>query len=200
MNKKIIIPIMLLILVLMLPLIQYATAPKPKAIPFVGMSMTYVAVDWNGNSDIRTVSVLAYDSTENCFTIRDSQDQFDLMTIDVATREVILCSGTWPVPFYAEYWIPTNIGIGSNVDILDYDAVVIGSTEVSVCGKTVSVWQLHASKMNGDGNLLQDTWYYEKKTGLWVGAAWIIYDSSGDILGNWGGHLISTNVVLGGDS
>lgn len=195
MNKKIMIPIVVLILVLMVPLIQYTTAPKPKAIPFVGMNMVYVAVDWDGNSEIRTVSVLAYDSTANLVTIRDSQDQFDWMTVDVTTREVTWCSGTWEAGFYVEYWIPTNIRIGSHVDILTYDAVVIGSTEMSVCGKTVSAWQLHASGVT-DGNPWQDTWYYEKKTGLWLGAAWIKYDSSGEVLYNWGGHLVSTNVAL----
>lgn len=196
MRKKTMIPIMVLVLVLMVPLVQYTTAPKPQAIPFVGMSLVYY-VNIQGETQIRTVCVLKYNSTTNCVTIRDSDDWIDWMEVDVTTREVISCSGTWLVPFYVEYWIPTNIEIGSHVNILNYDAVVIGSTEMSVDGKTVSAWQLQASGINANGNLWQDTWYYEKKTGLWLGAAWIMYDSSGQGLGNWGGHLGSTNVVLG---
>jgi len=197
MNKKILIPMMVLILVLIVPVLQYATAPKPQAIPFVGMNMVYVAVDWDGNTEIRTVSVLAYDSTTNCVTIRDSQDQIDSIKVDVTTREVISCSGTWPVPFYVEYWIPTNIKIGSHLMILDADAVVIGSTKLSVCGKTASVWEIQIKYTDGKvGEYGQDTWYYEKETGLWVGAAWVEYDSNGEVVANWGGHLVSTNVVL----
>jgi hypothetical protein len=192
MNKKIMIPIMVLVLVLMVPLVQYTTAPKPQAIPFVGMSLVYYA-NVNGETQIRTVCVLKYNSTTNCVTIRDANA---VMEVDVGTREVKWCSEPWLTGSYVEYWIPTSIEIGSHVNTLIYDAVVIDSTEMSVDGKTVSAWQLHASGTREDGTLWQDTWYYEKKTGLCVGAAWIMYDSSGQVLNNWGGHLVSTNVAL----
>jgi len=193
MNKKILIPMMVLILVLIVPLLQYATAPKPPAIPFVGMSMVYVGVDSGGETDIRTVTVLRYDPTTDHVTIRDSYDLFDSMEVDVGTRDVIWCSGTWqgPWPIHVEYWIPTNTKIGSHVDILNWDAVVIGSTQLSVNGKTVSVWRLYASYEGGE-----TTWYYEKNTGLWVSAAWVEHDGNGEVVANWGGHLVSTNVVL----
>jgi len=190
-----------LIAVLMVPLFQYSTAPAvfpPKqGIPFVGMSLVYFGNN-RGDTEIRTVAVLKYNSTTNCVTVRDSQDLLDSMEVDVGTREVKWCSGTWQSlyptlwPIYVEYWIPTNIELGSHVRILMYDAVVIESTELSVCGKTISVWQLQA--YYGPGH--QDTWYYEKKTGLWVGAAWILYDADGRVIANWGGHLVSTNVAL----
>ena len=197
MNRKVIIPITILALVLMVPLVQYTAAPKPQAIPFVGMSLVYYA-NLNGETEIRTVCVVKYNSTTNCVTIRDSQDWADCMEVDVTTREIISVtgSGPWQLPSYAEYWIPTNVDIGSHVNIVNYDAVVTRSTEMSVDGNTVSVWQLQASGMAANGNLWQDTWYYERKTGLWVGTAWILYDPSGQVLGNWGGHLASTNVVL----
>jgi hypothetical protein len=123
------------------------------------------------------------------------------MEVDITTREIISVTGTgpWQLPAYVEYWIQTNIDIGSHVVIGNNDFTVTGNTEISVDGNTVSAWQLHASGINANGNLWQNTMYYEKKTGLWLGAAWVMYDSNGQILGNWGGHLASTNVVLADD-
>lgn len=192
MNQKILVAIMVLVLVLIVPLLQYTTALKPQAIPFVGMSLVYYA-NYNGETQIRTTCVLKYNLTTNCVTIRDDDA---VMEVDVGTREVKWCSESWLTGSYVEYWIPTDIEIGSHVNTFIYDAVVIGYTEISVCGKTVSVWQLHASGTYADGNLWQDTWYYEKKTGLCVSAAWIKYDPNGQVMGNWGGHLASTNVAL----
>lgn len=173
------------------------TAAERREVPFVGMSMVYYGVDWNGDMEIRTVSVLRYDAVNNHIIIRDSQDVFDVMEVDLGTREVESHTG-WGsfVPFYVEYWIPTDVKIGSHVGILNYDAVVIGSSKMCVDGRVVDVWQLQASGENGDG-LWQDTWYYEKKTGLWVAAAWIVWDNDGAVINNWGGHLVSTNAVLG---
>jgi len=176
------------------------TAAKSRAIPFVGMSLVYYAVDWNGETNIRTVSVLRYDSEENQVVVRDSLDSFDVGVIDLDTRLVVDLTGNWPGwpadDIYVEYWIPTDIKKGSHVSILYYDAVVIGSTQMCVDGRVVDVWQLRASGQDEEGDW-QDTWYYEKKTGLWVAAAWIRWDSEGNVLANWGGHLVSTNAVLG---
>ncbi|MCW3978546.1 MAG: hypothetical protein NWF12_02245, partial [Candidatus Bathyarchaeota archaeon] len=175
------------------------TAAKSRAIPFVGMSLAYYAVDWDGETEIRTVSVLRYDSEENRVVVRDSQDSFDVGVIDLDTRLVVELSGTWPgwpEEIYVEYWIPTDVKKGSHVKILNYDAIVIGSTQMSVDGRVVDVWHLQASGQD-DGVYWQDTWYYEKKTGLWVAAAWIRWDSEGNVLATWGGHLVSTNAVLG---
>lgn len=200
MNRKIIISIMILALVLIVPVVQYTSAPKPQAIPFVGMSMTYYAIA-GGETEIRTVCILKYNSTTNCVTIRDSQDWADCMEVDVTTREIISVtgSGPWQLPAYVEYWIPTGVSIGSHVTIGNEDFVVAGNARMSVEGNTVSAWQLYASGVRESGNLWQNTMYYEKNTGLWLGAAWILYDSSGQVLGNWGGHLASTNVVLTDD-
>jgi len=175
------------------------SAQKKPEIPFVGMSMTYYAVDWNGNTELRTVSVLRYDSATNCVTIRDSQDGIDFLIVNVGTREVVWHSGSFsPEPFYVEYWIPTNIGIGSHVNILDYDAVVTGSAVLSVEGNLVNAWQLKVTYTSGDGATIygQVSYYYEKRTGLWVGAAWVEWDEDGMPIRNWGGHLASTNVAL----
>jgi len=175
------------------------TAAKSRTIPFVGMSLVYYAVDWNGETMIRTVSVLRYDSEKNQVVIRDSADSFDVGVIDLDTRLVVDLTGSWPgwpAEMYVEYWIPTDVKEGSHVDILIYDAVVIGSTQMCVDGRVVDVWQLQASGQDEEVNW-QDTWYYEKKTGLWVAAAWIKWDSEGNVLANWGGHLVSTNAVLG---
>jgi len=170
---------------------------KPE-IPFVGMSMTYYAVDWNGDAEIRTVSVLRYDEATNCVTIRDSQDSMDSMIVNVENRGIMWSSGTWKTT-YVEYWIPTDVRVGSHVGILDADAVVTGSAVLSVEGDHVRVWELQATYTAGEGTIYgQTTWYYEKRTGLWIAAAWIEGDEDGiPISGrNWGGHLVSTNVNL----
>jgi len=173
------------------------TVAERREVPFVGMSMVYYGVDWNGYTEIRTVSVLRYDAEANHVIIRDSQDVFDVMEVDLSTREVEHHTGWGSFdPFYVEYWIPTDVKMGSQIKILNYDAVVIGSTKMCVDGRVIDVWQLQASGENDDGSLWQDTWYYDKKTGLWVAAAWIVWDNDG-VVNNWGGHLVSTNAVLG---
>jgi len=174
------------------------TAAKNRSIPFVGMSLVYYAVDWNGETEIRTVSVLRYNSEENQVVVRDSNDLVDVGVIDLDTRLVVDITGNGPgwLVGYVEYWIPTDVKMGSHVGIGTYDAVVIGSTQMCVDGRVVDVWQLQASGQDEEANW-QDTWYYDKKTGLWVAAAWIKWDSEGNVLANWGGHLVSTNAVLG---
>lgn len=181
---------------------QTLHAQRKPEIPFVGMSMTYYAVDWNGNAEIRTVAVLRYDPATNCVTVRDSQNQFDFMIVNVENRGIVWSSGTWELGFYVEYWIPTDIKVGSHVGILNLDAVVTGSTVLSVEGNHVRVWQLQATyTYTADGGATiygQATWYYEKRTGLWIAAAWIEWDENGIPPSdrNWGGHLVSTNVNL----
>ena len=176
------------------------TTAKSRNVPFVGMSLVYNAVDWNGETNIRTVSVLRYDAEENQVVVRDSIDSLDIQVIDLDTRLVVDITGNWPGwpadDIYVEYWIPTDVKMGSHVSIGYYDAVVIGSTQMCVDGRVVNVWQLRASGHDGEDEW-QDTWYYEKKTGLWVAAAWVKWDSEGNVLANWGGHLVSTNAVLG---
>lgn len=201
MNKKFLIPILVLSLLLTVPLFQYSAKPEefpPKqGIPFVGMSMVFYGVDWEGNTDIQTICVLKYNSTTNTVTIRDSMDACDLMEVDVATREVIWSTGEYELPFYVDCWIPTDIKIGSVVWVMDYDAVTIGDTQFSVCGKAIDVWILQGSRVIDEyGTISQCTWYFEKKTGLRVGGIWIVYDSEGRVIMNWGGHLVSTNVPL----
>jgi len=178
---------------------QTLQAQRKPEIPFVGMSLVYYAVDWNGDTQIRTVSVLRYDEATNCVTIRDSSFG-DWMIVNVENREVVWSSG-WK-PHYVEYWIPTKVRVGSHVGILDGDAVVTGSAVLSVEGDRVRVWQLQTTytRTADDGSTIygQDTWYYEKRTGLWIAAAWIEWDENGIPLSdrNWGGHLVSTNVNL----
>jgi len=181
----------------LVPFLLSLVAARRQAIPFVGMSMVYYAVDWNGETQIRTVSVLRYDAGTNHVIVRDSEDQFDVMEVDLGTREVVRHTGGWPYELYVEYWIPTNINTGSHVNILSYDAVVVGSTEMRVDGRDITVWKLQVSYQSDGGVSGQDTWYYDKSTGLWVAAAWVEWDSGGNVISNWGGHLVSTNVVLG---
>lgn len=168
------------------------TAAKSRTIPFVGMSLVYYAVGLNGDTEIRTVSVLRYDSEANQVVVRDSNDLVDVIVIDLDTRLVVDQTGSC----YVEYWIPTDVKKGSHVNIGGYDAVVIGSTRMCVDGRVVDVWQLQGYGQDEEANW-QDTWYYEKKTGIWVAAAWIKWDNEGNVLASWGGHLVSTNAVLG---
>jgi len=200
--------IVLLIAVLMVPLFQYSTAPvvfpPEQRIPFVGMSLLYYTVE-AGDSVIRHVCVFGYNETTNCVIVRDSTDWWDTMEVDVNTREIKWCTGkAWipaqPLTFYVEYWIPTNINIGSHVPIHYWHAVVIGSTKLSVCGKTVDVWQLQASGVTWwqkEDEYFQYTWYYEKKTGLLVSGAFVMFEGYGEIVNpGFAGHLVSTNVAL----
>jgi len=193
---------MLGIAAVLLSLSTFAVAPLllakegPK-IPFVGMSMTYYS-NAMGSFVSRQVVVLKHYPETNSVLLRDGPDW---MKVNVATREVFWATG-WSadkVPFAVEFWIPTNIKMGSRVKILWLEAEVIGSAVLSVEGKRVECWQLYSSGTeNPDGNLYytQTTWYYEKSTGLWIAASWVEWDETGEPLANWGGHLASTNVPL----
>lgn len=173
----------------LLPAVGSLVAKKKQEIPFEGMSLVYCAI-WDDKTDVRTVSVLRYDAGTNHVTTRDSAPPF-VAEVDLDTRELV---GYSP-PIYVEYWIETDIKMGSQVKILHYDAEVIGSMKMCVDGRVVDVWQLQDT-YEEDGVFGQDTWYYDKETGLWVAAAWVEWDSE-PVIGNWGGHLVSTNVVLG---
>ena len=164
------------------------SAHKKPEIPFVGMSMTYYANAY-GNFVSRPVTVLKYYPETNSVLLRDGSDW---MTIDVATREVLWTSGGfYNVGDAVEYWIPTNVRIGSHVKIGSLEVEVIGSAVLSVEGKSVDCWQLYTTSSN-----MQDTWYYEKRTGLWIAASWVMWDGDGTPLNSWGGHLASTDVNL----
>lgn len=140
-------------------------AEERMRIPFIGMSLVYYGVDWNGETEIRTVSVLRYDKETNQLVVRDSQDTIDIAWINPDTREIVKYTGGWsPEPIYVEYWIPTDISVGPHVSILQYDAVVVGSTRMCVDGRPVYVWKLQANGIDEYGNHWQGTWYYEVKT------------------------------------
>ena len=117
----------------------------------------------------------------------------DWMMVYVENREVYWAMGWYEnmVPFGVEFWIPTDVRVGSHVGILGYDAIVTGSTVLSIEGKPVDCWKLYAT-----GTGTQDTLYYEKRTGLWIAASWVAWDENGTPINNWGGHLASTNVPL----
>lgn len=178
-----------------------------REVPFVGMTLVFSACEgWQsgpmaGGNEIRTVNVLYYNETTNHVIIRDSgTDWLDTMEVDLVTREIVWCSG-WEIapPWYEEYWIPTNIGLGSHVPILVFDAVVVGSTTLSVDGVPVEVWQLQAVWQPPEpGRVQQTIWYYEKQTGIWVAASFVILDSldGHTVYKSWGGTLISTNVMF----
>lgn len=187
----------ILVLATILSLTPSLGAAKQQKIPFVGMSMVYYAVDRYGEAEIRTVSVLSYDEERNQVTVRDSHDRFDVMVVDLATREVVRHTGSWPFELYIEHWIPTKIKKGSYVKILNTDAVVVGSTLMRVDDRDIQVWELRFYYQLDDGVNGQNTWYYDKNTGLRVAAAWVEWDKEGNVIGNWGGHLMNTNVVLG---
>jgi hypothetical protein len=171
-------------------------AAKKQKIPFVGMSMVYYAVGAYGEAEIRTVSVLSYDEDKDKVIIRDSQDRFDVMEVDLGTREVVRHTRTWPFELYIEHWVPTNIKKGSYVKILNTDALVVGSKVMHVNDLKIKVWELRSSYRLDEGINGQNTWFYDKNTGLLVAAAWVEWDKEGNVIGTWGGHLMSTNVVL----
>jgi len=187
----------LLFAVTVTPALHAISKPEITKIPFVGMSMVYYAnTNFNydsfkmGNFLCRPVVVLKYYPETNSVLIRDENSW---MLVYVENREVYWATGwmeQW-VPFTVEYWIPTNVKIGSHVNTGGLDAVVTGSKVLSVEGKSVDCWQLYAA-----GTGWQDTWYYEKRTGLWIAASWVQWDEDGTLLNSWGGHLASTNVAL----
>ena len=188
--------LVILVLATILFLIPSLAAAKQQKIPFAGMSMVYYAVGGYGEVEIRTVSVLSYDEEKNKVIIRDSHDRFDVMEVDLATREVVHHTGSWPFELYIQHWIPTKIKKGSYVKILNTDAVVVGSTVMRVDDQDLKVWELRFSYQLDDGVNGQNTWFYDKNTGLWVASAWVEWDKEGNVSGTWGGHLMSTNVVL----
>jgi hypothetical protein len=188
--------LVILALATILSLTPSICAAKQQKIPFVGMSMVYSAVGRYGEAEIRTVSVLSYDEDNNKVIVRDSHDRFDVMEVDLGTREVVRHTGSWPFKLYIEHWIPTKIKKSSYVKILNTDAVVVGSTVMRVDDRDIQVWELRFSYQLDDGVNGQNTWYYDKNTGLWVAAAWVEWDNEGNVIGSWGGHLMSTNVVL----
>ena len=192
-----------ILLVITLAKPSLLTAEKSSSsVPFDGMSLVYQG-NMYGKVGTRAVAVLKYDTTGNTVVIRDSMDPETLgelnldvsMVVDVSTREVLWHnSSLWPdTGFWVEYWIPTEVKIGSHVKVGTLDAEVVDSSVMWVDGNPVEAWKLYADFEGG-----KDTWYYEKSTGLFIGASWAIFDEDGRVAGdlNWGGHLVSTNVAL----
>ena len=168
---------------------QALRAKGPPQIPFVGMSLTYYA-NALGNFVPRPVTVLKYYPETNSVLIRDAADY---MLVYVENREAYWATGWYEtqVPFAVEYWIPTDIKIGSHVKIYQHEAEVIGSAVLSVEGKSVDCWQLYAAWDDW-----QVTSYYEKITGLWIAASGVLWDENGTPAWEWVGHLASTDVAL----
>jgi len=163
-----------------------------RPIPFVGMSMTYYA-NRGGDFVSRPVVVLSYDAQSNTVLIRDGTDW---LRVNVATREITWStSSLYKVGDAVEYWIPTNVRVGSLVKIISDQARVVGSATLSVQGRNVLCWQLYIAWTDSSGKIVaEDTWYYEMTKGLWIAASFVQYDSNGLPTFNWGGHLASTNV------
>lgn len=169
--------------------------------PFVGMTLVYAALRGN-QAETRIVNVLYYNATTNTVIVRDSEPGWvDTMQVSLTDRKIIWYSGTCPdcgSEIYEEYWIPKNVHMGSHVPILNFDAVVVGSKTLNVDGKTVSAWQLQAVYVDHDqGRVIQDTWYYAKSNGVWVGASFVIIDANDGhtVYQSWGGTLVSTNAL-----
>jgi hypothetical protein len=196
--KGIAIPLLIVATVILASISPAHTATASK-VPFVGMTLAYSAIRGN-ETDFRLVNVLYQNASTNHVIIRDSEpDWFDVMEVDLTTRQILWWSGSFESssPIYEEYWIPTEVDIGSHVPVLDFDAVVVGSTTLSVCGNAVGVWHLQASFLvPTQHQLIQDTWYYEKQTGILVAASFVILDSTDwhTVYQSWGGTLTSTNV------
>jgi hypothetical protein len=201
-NKLVmIIAAIILSVVVAAPVLNAAKPAPSPAMPFVGMSMLYYAnTSWDYPLQ-RSVVVVKYNPENNSVLIKDITDYF---TVEIATR--IITSATGYMHSYCmdtgticavEFWIPTDVKMGSLIRIGAVDAEVVGSKVLSVEGKAVDCWQLYAASTNLiTGNANENTWYYEKRTGLWMGASWYALDVDGNVINHWTGHLASTNVPL----
>lgn len=175
-------------------------------IPFDGMSNTYDANVF-GNAITSHRVVLLHDQEENTVILRSDQT---VMEVDVATREILWATdwpwGEYQGGEYVEDWIPTDVQPGDVVLIGAYEAQVVGSRTLAVEGHPVETWELHASYERADeeGNSIYGkvTWYHDKVTGLWIAGTWAeFYDEAGwTVIGNWGGHLSSSNVLIRQDT
>ena len=86
--------------------------------------------------------------------------------------------------------------MGPYLKILNMDAVVAGSKVLRVDDLALKVWELKFSYRQDDGIKGHYTWLYDKRTGLLLAVTWIEWNGEGNVIGTWGGHLTSTNVVL----
>jgi len=199
--KRIVIALVAIALVSLVP-ISLAAAPPQPTMPFVGMTLVYSVIRGD-QAETRVVNVLFYNATTKTVIVRDSTPAWlDVMQISLATREIVwysgTCTGCGSDPIYAEYWIPTKVHMGSHVPILNFDAVVIGSKTLSVSGKTVSAWQLQTVYVDEvAGRVVQDTWYYAKSDGVWIGASFVVIDAidGHTVYQSWGGTLLTTNAL-----
>jgi hypothetical protein len=207
-NKLVmIIAAIILSVVVAAPVLNAAKPAPSPAMPFVGMSMLYYG---NANWDEfvqRTIVVVKYNPENNSVLIQDTTDEsgfFDYYTVNVATRTVTSAT-MWPYTdcvgtdtCAVELWIPTSVKVGSVVNIGNGPVEVVGSRVLSVEGKPVDCWQLYVATNHPiTGNPMEDTWYYEKRTGLWIGASWYELDVNRVlVINHWTGYLASTNVPL----
>ncbi len=86
------------------------------------------------------------------------------LLVNIMNRQVEKdSSGMGSFWFYG--WIETNITVGSTINLLDSVAVVTGSRMIDVGSRSIDCWEL--SCYSGTGAVY--TFWYEKKTGLWIG-------------------------------
>ncbi len=184
------------------------SVPRVSSIPFVNLQMALTANAY-GEAALRTISFLTIDSS-GYFIVRDTSSLYDMIvTINPTTREVVSCVGTndaskglcgFTVKTMTEYWIPGQQYVGATVHYgsseSPRDCLVTEEAQTAVMGRIASAWGVTCTE-SGGGSLIRGTYLYEKSTGLWISASWIMMSEvDGSVLNSWGGQLTSTNAVL----
>lgn len=174
--------------------------------PWIGLQMQFEQ-NTNGTPEHRTVTFLAEDSDGNTI-IRDSTPTADgILYVDPQSREVRRCESPSNNFFLCglelgqlvEYWVPPRkLKIGSEISILGFNATVIDKRTVSVMGKQVTGFIVQGRFLE-DGTVIQDTWVFEKNTGLLLAASFVNMDSdTGDVFFSVGLQLTHTNQGFSG--
>ena len=171
---------------------------KRTKIPFAGMTMSYqaycTAFQDAGSLPLlfsRVVTFYKEPSEPDYIWVRDTYIKPDDLSddrvwkINIETRKIVGQEGYCSFALF-----PTNLHVGDEV-IGHWGGAftIIGSQRMSVMGKHVDAWIACISEEWG-----YYTFYYEKKTGIWLGGTFVWYD--GDTLNTANHHLVSTNVPL----
>lgn len=165
-----------LLLVLLVPTLTLASsssANAPSAWLIEGAYVTYEqAFVWNGHSDVANMTWLvtrleaenaslnmtSY-TVDNAMNIIRTSSTF---TINSTTREVVNSSETTIIGQKWPFWVETDVGIGSHVDIWFGATTITGSETVSALGQQRSSWTV---EYDWTANTYMKRWY-DKATGI----------------------------------
>ncbi len=201
MDKKIAFGALLIPLFLVAALPALALAPPastPQKVPFVGLQMEFI-VNGPGFNGMRTYSFVDTDSSGNWIYV-DTTDGTSTSTVAFNPSSGLITSCTGSDCGYANYveiWQrPTALYKGATImGTGTGSGTITGSAQLNVGGSTVNVWIAQISYDQNTQPGYRDTLYYEKSTGLLVGAQFRIM--SGDSLAfSYGEQLINTNAIL----